>query len=47
VLLYTVDERFLVVGLDDPSTFTFDSLLHVASPWQGRAGVSIFAGRVW
>jgi len=47
VLLDTVDERLLVIGLDDPSTFTFDSLLHFTSPWQGRTGVSIFAGGVW
>jgi hypothetical protein len=47
VLLDTVDEGLLVVGLDDPSTFTFNSLLHVTSPWRGPAGVSIFAGRVW
>jgi hypothetical protein len=46
VLLDTVDEGLLVIGLDDPSAFTFDSLLHRNSLGL-PAGGSIFAGGVW
>ncbi len=46
MVLHTFHELLLVVSLEHPTAFTFDSLLHL-SPLACRAGVSILAGGVW
>jgi hypothetical protein len=46
VLLHTLHELVLVIGLELPATFTFDSFLHV-SPCLARPGDAILTGVVW
>jgi hypothetical protein len=46
VLLHALHELLLVVGLEYPTAFTFDSLLH-DSPWVVRPDEAIITGRVW